>query len=388
LRKFVACRPLALNLKSGCAHVIRTDMLDEKALDMMRRLMDAFGPSGFEREVNALAREYMEPYADEVMVDKLGSVTFLAEGSEGRPRVLLTGHTDEVGFIVASVTDEGFLTFNPLGGWWSQVLLGQRVVIRTSRGCLDGIIGAKPPHILPEEERKKLVEMRDMFIDIGATSKVDAEATGVKVGDPIVPWSPFKLIHGGRVAMGKAFDARIATFVLMEAIRRMKEGGITHPNTVYGAATVQEEVGLRGAQTIAHVVDPDVALVLEVDIAGDVPGIKTHYEARPGMGKGPSLFTFDRSMIPNEPLKEFIIEVARQSKIPLQLSQMYGGGTDAGRIHVSMAGCPSAVIGVPTRHIHSHVGLLTLEDTENAIRLVIELIKRFDAETVEGFTAL
>ena len=387
MRKFVACRPLALNLKSGCAHVIRTDMLDEKALDMMRRLMDAFGPSGFEREVNALAREYMEPYADEVMVDKLGSVTFLAEGSEGRPRVLLTGHTDEVGFIVASVTDEGFLTFNPLGGWWSQVLLGQRVVIRTSRGCLDGIIGAKPPHILPEEERKKLVEMRDMFIDIGATSKVDAEATGVKVGDPIVPWSPFKLIHGGRVAMGKAFDDRIGAFVLMEAIRRMKEGGITHPNTVYGAATVQEEVGLRGARTIAHVVDPDVALVLEVDIAGDVPGIKAH-EAATKMGRGPGLLTFDRSMIPNQPLKEMIIEVARQAQIPLQLSQMLGGATDGGPIHMSRAGCPTAVITVPTRHIHSHVGLLSLKDTENAIRLVIELIKRFDREAVEGFTAL
>jgi len=361
--------------------------LDDKAMDLLKRLMEAFGPSGFEREVSVLTKEYMEPYSDEVMADKLGTVTFVARGSADRPRVLLAGHVDEVGFIVSSITDEGFLTFNPLGGWWSQVLLGQRVVIRTNRGDIHGVIAAKPPHILPQEERKKVVERKDMFIDIGATSKEEAEETGVKIGDPAVPWSPFSLIQNGRVAMGKAFDDRIGAFVLMEAIRRIKERAIAHPNTVYGAATVQEEVGLRGAQTIAHVVDPDVALVLEVDIAGDVPGIKPQ-EAPTKMGKGPSLVTFDRSMIPNQPLKEFIIETARQTQIPLQLSQLFGGGTDAGRIHISRAGCPTAVISVPTRHIHSHVGLLSLKDTENAVRLVIELVKRLDAETVEGFTAL
>jgi len=362
-------------------------MLDDKAMDLLKRLIEAFGPSGFEREVSALTKEYMEPYSDEVMADKLGTVTFVARGSADRPRVLLAGHVDEVGFIVSSITDEGFLTFNPLGGWWSQVLLGQRVVIRTNRGDVHGVIAAKPPHILPQEERKKVVERKDMFIDIGATSREEAEETGVKIGDPAVPWSPFSLIQNGRVAMGKAFDDRIGAFVLMEAIRRIKERAIAHPNTVYGAATVQEEVGLRGAQTIAHVVDPDVALVLEVDIAGDVPGIKPQ-EAPTKMGKGPSLVTFDRSMIPNQPLKEFIIETARQTQIPLQLSQLFGGGTDAGRIHISRAGCPTAVISVPTRHIHSHVGLLSLKDTENAVRLVIELVKRLDAETVEGFTAL
>jgi endoglucanase len=326
-------------------------MLDEKSLDLMKRMMEAFGPSGFEREVNALCKEYMEPYYDDVVVDKLGTVTFVAKGKSERPRVLMAGHTDEVGFIISSISKEGFLTFNALGGWWSQVLLGQRVVIRTCKGYVDGVIASKPPHILPAEERKKVVEREDMFIDIGATSKEEAEESGVKIGDPVVPYSPFKLVQDGRVAMGKAFDDRIGAFVIMEAIRRIKEQEIEIPNTVYGAATVQEETGLRGAQTIAHIVDPDVAIVIEVDIAGDVPGIKPHAE------------------------------------IPLQLSQI-SGSTDAGRIHVSRAGCPSVVVSVPTRHIHSHVGYLSLEDTENAIRLVIELLKRLDAETVEGFTAL
>jgi putative aminopeptidase FrvX len=354
-------------------------MLDDKSIDLMRRMMEAFGPSGFEREVNTLAKEYMEPYSDEVVVDKLGTVTFVAKGKMERPRVLLAGHTDEVGFIVSSVTKEGFLTFNPLGGWWDQVLLGQRVVIRGKKGDVHGVIAAKPPHILPQEERKKMVERKDMFIDVGATNNEEAMEAGVRVGDPVVPWSPFSVIQDGKVAMGKAFDDRIGAFVLMEAIRRIKEQGIEHPNTVYGAATVQEEVGLRGAQTIAHVVEPDVA--------GDVPGIKPQ-EALTKMGQGPGLLTYDRSMIPNQPLKEFILEVAKQAQIPLQLSQMSGGGTDAGRIHMNRAGCPSVVITVPTRHIHSHVGLLSLKDTENAIHLIVELLKRLDAETVDSFTAL
>jgi len=330
----------------------------------------------------------MKPCADEVITDKLGSGVFVAKGSSERPHVLLAGHVDEVGFVVSGVDEKsGFLTFNNLGGWWDQVLLGQRVVIRTSRGDVPGIIGAKPPHLLTTEERNKIVVRKDMFIDIGVTSGEEAKEMGVKIGDPVVPWSPFSLVREGRVAMGKAFDDRIGAFVLMETIRRIKEKGVEHPNTVYGAATVQEEVGLRGAQTTAHMVDPDVGLVIEVDIAGDVPGIAPK-EAPSKMDKGPSLLTFDSSMIPNQPLKEFVIETAAKAQIPLQLSQVSGGGTDAGRIHLNRVGCPSVVIGVPTRHIHSHVGLLSVKDAENAVLLIVELIKRLDKETVEGFTSL
>lgn len=353
----------------------------------MKELMEAFGPSGFEREVNSLFKKHMAPYADEVITDKLGSVGFVAKGEKDRPRVLITGHTDEVGFIVSSVTDEGYLTFNQLGGWFDQVLLGQRVVIRGNKGDIHGIIASKPPHILTDEERKKVVEKKDMFIDIGATSRGEAEECGLKVGDPVVPYSTFQLIQNKRVAMGKAFDDRIGAFVFAEAMKRIKTQKIEHPNTIYGVATVQEEVGLRGATTIAHVVDPDVAIILEVDIAGDVPGIKPQ-EAQAKMGRGPSLLTFDAGMIPNQPFKEWVIEVAKQCQIPLQLSQMKGGRTDGAPIHMSRAGCPTIVLGVPTRHIHSHSGLLSLKDTENAVRLVVELVKRLDKETVESFTAL
>ncbi|OYT49247.1 peptidase M28 [Candidatus Bathyarchaeota archaeon ex4484_231] len=363
-------------------------MFDEKAINILKQMTESFGPSGFERETSRIIKNYMEKYSDEVLADKLGSVVFVAKGEQERPHVLLAGHIDEVGFVVSGIDEKtGFLSFNPVGGWWDQVLLSQRVVVRTAKGDLHGVIAAKPPHLLSEEDRKKVVTQKQMFIDIGVTSKEEAEKTGVKIGDPVVPWSPFSLVQGGKVAMGKAFDDRIGAFIIMEAIRNIKEKNIAHPNTVYGAATVQEEVGLRGAQTVAHLVDPDVGIVLEVDISGDVPGIKP-FEAPAKMGKGPSLLTFDRSMIPNQPLKQFVWETAKEAGIPLQLSQVARGGTDAGRIHLNRVGCPSVVISVPTRHIHSHVGLLSLEDTENAVKLIIELIKRLDKKTTEEFTVI
>lgn len=363
-------------------------MFDKKAIKFLKDLTESFGPSGFEREPAGIVKEYMKPYSDGVVADKLGSIAFVAKGETERPRILLAGHIDEVGFVVSGVDENsGFITFNPVGGWWDQVLLSQKVIVRTAKGDVQGVIASKPPHLLTDEERAKVFTLDKMLIDIGATSKKEAEETGVKIGDPIVPLSQFSLIRDGKVAMGKAFDDRLGAFVIMEVIKRIRENGTVHPNTVYGAATVQEEIGLRGAQTIAHLVDPDVGIVLEVDISGDIPGIKPS-EAPTKMGKGPSLLTYDRSMIPNQPLKELVWQTAKEAKIPLQLSQVAKGGTDAGRIHLDRAGCPSVVISVPTRHIHSHVGFFSLEDAENAVKLIVELLKKLDKKTVEGFTRI
>jgi len=362
-------------------------MIDKKSLDVFKQMLDSFGPAGFELETAAIVKKAIKPYADEVTTDKLGSVIFTQKGSAERPRVLLAGHIDEVGFVISGIDDRtGFLTFNPLGGWWDQVLLSQRVIVRTEKGDLPGVIAAKPPHLLPPDEAKKVVEKRFMFMDIGATSRKDAENMGVKIGDPVVPHSTFSTIRNGKFGMGKAFDDRAGAFIAMEVVRKLSEQKIKHPNTVYGAATVQEEVGARGAATVAHIVDPDVAIVLEVDIAGDVPGVQPQ-EAPTKLGKGPSILTFDSSMIPNQALKRFVIETAKKAKIPYQLSLVAMGGTDASRIHMSRAGCPSIVISAPTRHIHSHVGIISFDDVENAVKLTIELIKRFDKETVAGFTA-
>jgi endoglucanase len=363
-------------------------MLDKISLNFLRKISESFGPSGFERETSRVIKEYMKGFTDEIVADKLGSVVYINKGNKEKPHVLLAGHIDEIGFIISNIDEKtGFLSFNPLGGWWDQVLLSQRVLVRTQKGDIQGVIAAKPPHLLKEEERKKIVSKEDMYIDIGSTSKKETLEAGVKIGDPVVPWSPFSIINEGRILMGKAFDDRIGAFVIMEVLRDIKRNKIYHPNAVYGAATVQEEVGTRGAETVTYLVKPDVAIVLEVDISGDIPGIKSS-EAPAIMGKGPSLITYDRSMIPNQPLKEFIINTAENAGVPLQLSQISRGGTDAGKIHLGKVGCPSVVIGVPTRHIHSHVGMLSLQDTENAIKLVTEIIKNLDKKIVDEFTSI
>lgn len=363
-------------------------MFDEKSIAILKSMLESFGPSGFERETTRVIKEYMKSYSDDILIDKLGSIVFVSIGQEERPRVLLAGHVDEVGFIISGIEEKtGFLTFHTLGGWWEQVLLSQRVIIRTRKGDIRGVIAAKPPHLLTEEERRQVMKMDKMYIDIGTTSRMETEDIGVRIGDPVVPWSPFSLIQNGKVVMGKAFDDRIGAFIVMEMIRNIKQKRITHPNTVFGAATVQEELEGRGAQTVSQLVDPDVGIVLEVDISGDIPGTKSS-EAPTKMGKGPSLLTYDRSMIPNQPLKEFVIKVAQDARIPLQLSHVARGGTDAGYIHINRIGCPSVVISVPTRHIHSHVGLLNLEDVENTMKLACELVKRLNKKTVESFTAI
>ena len=227
---------------------------------------------------------------------------------------------------------------------------------------------------------------------------------GVRIGDPIVPDSAFstgvknawrKPEGGGEekpagkttLAWGKAFDDRVGAFIAAEVVRTLKEGRVEHPNTVTGAATVQEEIGLRGARTSAHIAQPDVCITLEVDIAGDVPGVEA-YEAPTRMGLGPAILTYDASMVPNQALKELLITVAEENRIPHQLSQMKGGGTDGGAIHMANAGCPTVVLTVPTRHIHSHVGIISLDDIDNAVRLLVEVVKRLDKKTVESFTTI
>jgi len=192
------------------------------------------------------------------------------------------------------------------------------------------------------------------------------------------------MIRNGKIAVGKAFDDRVGTFVGLEVLKHLSVDKISHPNTVYVAGTVQEEVGLRGAETVARAVEPDVAFALEVDIAGDVPGIKSN-EAPARMGSGPSILTFDATMIPNQEFKRFVIDTAESEKIPHQLSVVARGGTDAGRFQMNKIGCPSIVLAVPTRHIHSHEAIVDLTDIDNATKLVIALVKKLDERTVKSF---
>jgi putative aminopeptidase FrvX len=228
-----------------------------------------------------------------------------------------------------------------------------------------------------------MVEKKDMYIDIGASSEEEVKERGVRPGDPIIPVSDFAILANPRTYMSKAWDDRIGCALFIQAIQHLTQE--SHPNTVYGVGTVQEEVGLRGAKTSAHVVSPDVAIILEVDIAGDVPGIEPE-ELDIKLGKGPSLLVYDARMIPNLKLRDLVIETAQELEMPLQFSAMEGGATDGGMIHFHAGGVPTVVIGVPTRHIHSHVGILHRDDYDNALKLVIALIKKLDEATVRELT--
>jgi putative aminopeptidase FrvX len=350
---------------------------------LLKEITNVGGVPGYEGDVRAVMRQYLEGVA-EIEQDKMGSFIGKHVGERERPRVILAGHMDEIGFMVQLITKEGFVKFVPLGGWWDQVLLGHRVVIKTAKGDVVGVLGAKPPHLLDAEERKKIVEKKDMYIDVGACSAEEVQEIGVRPGDPIIPVSEFTVMANPRFYLSKAFDNRLGCALAVQTLRQLAKDG--HPNTVYAVGTVQEEVGLRGAKTSAHVIDPDVAIILEVDIAGDVPGIKPE-ETAVKMGGGPTLLVYDARMIPNLKLRDLVIATAQELGIPLQFSAMAGGATDGGMIHIHNEGVPTVVIGVPTRHIHSHNAILCRDDYDQALKLVVALAGKLDAETVAGFTA-
>jgi len=347
---------------------------------LLQALTDAHGVPGYEAEVRAVIRDYLEPLG-EVSQDKIGSV--ICKVGDGGPHVMLAGHMDEIGFMVRHITKEGFLKFVPLGGWWDHVLLGQRVIVKASSGDVVGVIGAKPPHLLPADERKKMVEKKDMYIDIGATSLEEVEAAGVRVGDAVVPDSHFTPLANGKTYLAKAFDNRVGCALMIQAAQHFAQEA--HPNTLYGVATVMEEVGVRGATTSVEAVNPDVALILESEIAGDVPGIKPE-ECDIKLGGGPSVMFFDARMIPNLKLRDLVIDTARELNIPLQFSTMEGGATDGAAIHLHKTGVPTVVIGVPSRHIHSHGAIIHREDYDRAVQLLIAVIGKLDADTVAGLT--
>lgn len=347
--------------------------------DMMKWLQEiseAPGPSGFERRVRDLMTARVKNSCV-VLEDRIGSVIYKKQGKAGGPAIMLAAHMDEIGFLVKSVTKEGFLKFVTLGGWWEQVMLGQRVTVMTDKGDIPGVIGAKPPHLMTLDERKKPITKREMYIDIGAIDKDDAvERLGAGPGVPAVPFSPFTPMANPEYLVGKAWDDRIGCAVLTEVLQGL---GRSHPNTVYGVGTVQEEVGCRGAKTSAEVIQPDIAIALDTCISGDTPGVSED-QASAMLGKGVAVCIYDASLIPHVKLRDFVIDTAKKHKIPYQLEFSEGGGTDGGRIHLHAQGVPSIVLAVPTRYIHCHNGIIHQQDVAATVKLIRELIKALDAK--------
>lgn len=353
----------------------------DPTLTMLKDLTDANAISGHEKEARDVMEKYIKPYADEVYTDHLGSLIAKKSGDENGPKIMVAGHLDEVGFMVTRIDKDGFLYFQTIGGWWNQVMLAQRVTIMTKEGNLTGVIGSKPPHILSAEQRKKPVDIKDMFIDIGASSKEEAEKFGVRPGDSVVPYFEFTQMKNEKMLLAKAWDNRIGCAIAIEVLKQLQNE--EHPNIVYGVGTIQEEVGLRGAKTSAHLIKPDIAFGVDVGIAGDTPGVSDK-EADSKLGEGPQIILYDASMISHKGVRDLVVETAEEKEIPFQYSSMAGGGTDSGAIHLTADGVPALSITIATRYIHSHAAMLHRDDFEHAVTLIVEVIKKLDAKKVEN----
>lgn len=346
---------------------------------LLERLTNAYGISGFEAPVAAIVREELGEIAD-ITSDNLGSMICCLHGAaENAPKVALAGHMDEIGFMVKNITSDGYIKLQSVGGWWDQVLLGQRVIVQTHLGNVLGVIGAKPPHLLPPEKRNDIVKLNDMFVDIGASNKEQVEELGVRVGDSVVPDSVFTELSVPNRVLNKAFDNRVGVALFIHALQQLKDTQL--PCELYGVGTVMEEVGLRGATTTANAIQPDIALILETSIAGDVPGISDD-ESAIKLGGGATVYLMDGSMIAQLKLRDLVTDVAKELDMPLQVSILPGGGTDGGKFHLTGNGVPSIVLAVPTRHIHSHSAILDMEDYKATLDLLCALIQKLDAETV------
>lgn len=351
-----------------------------KAISLLQELTEAHSVSGHEDEVRAI---FVDELAEcgELSTDRNGSV-FCETGDDG-PRVLVAGHMDEVGFMVQNITPDGFIQFLAIGGWWEHNLLSQRVEILTRSGNkMLGVIASRPPHFLPEAQRRQVMTIDQMFIDVGAESRRDVvEGFGISLGDPIAPLSAFTALGREDYFMAKAFDNRVGMAGTIHAGQILSESA--HPNKLILCGTVQEEVGLRGAKTAAVFAKPDVAIVLEGPPADDAPGF-LRSECQGQLGGGVQIRMFDPSAISHPRLARLAIETAQAEGIPYQVTVRRSGGTDAGAFHVANEGIPSIVLGVPARYIHSHNAIIDLNDYLHMVTLTIALVRKLDEETVEG----
>ncbi|NBI28376.1 M42 family metallopeptidase [Chengkuizengella marina] len=351
--------------------------MNAETLELFKTLTEMTAAPGFEKEIRTYVRSELEKYTNEVIQDHLGSIFGVVRGNENGPRVMVAGHLDEVGFMVTKITDNGMIRFQPLGGWWSQVLLAQRVQIITKNGPVIGVIGSTPPHLLNEIQRKKPADINQMFIDVGADDRQDAENMGILPGLQIVPICPFTVLSNPKKILAKAWDNRYGVGLAIELLKEVHNEQL--PNILFTGATVQEEVGLRGAVTASNLVKPDIFYALDASPANDTTGDKSEFGQ---LGKGTLLRILDRSMVTHQGLKEFVLDTAESNQIPYQYF-ISAGGTDAGNVHLNGIGVPSAVIGVCSRYIHTSSSILHVDDYEAAKELLVKLVKTTNQSTFE-----
>jgi len=339
---------------------------------LLEKFTNAHGISGFEHDIRELLKKELEPYVDNIRKDCMGNLIAVKNGKG--PSIMLAAHMVEFGLIVRYIDDNGFLRFIGIGGWFDQTLLNQRVMVHGKKGSIPGVIGSKPPHVMKDEDRKKPIKLDDMFIDIGAKNREDAENLGIEIGTTASIDRDFVSLANGKVT-SKAFDDRAGLAILVEVMKRLSKHKIEA--NVYAVGTVQEEVGLKGAKTCAFGVCPSIALALDTTIPGDHPGI-TKTDSSLELGKGPVITVADasgRGLLVHPQILKWLRETAAENNIPYQLGVGSGGTTDATSIHLTKEGIPTGTVSIATRYIHSPVEVLDMADVEACVSLIVKAIE-------------
>jgi len=340
-------------------------------MELLKKLCETPGISGYEERIQKVIKEELGKVTDEVKIDKLGNIigikkTKKAMSNSLPKKVMLAAHMDEIGFMISFIDKDGFLRFAPVGGFDPRTLIAQRVVVHGVKD-IGGVIGSKPIHILEEEEKKKATKIKDLFIDVGL--KKEEVSKIVKPGDFVTLDRDFKELNN-KIITAKALDDRVGVYVMIEALKRIKDCYVD----IYAVATVQEEVGLRGATVSSFSVEPDLGIALDVTIASDLPGTKEE-EMVTNLGGGTAISLMDSHTISNKKLVDFLRKIAEENKIKYQTDILLGGGTDAGAIQRSKSGVPACTISIPTRYVHSVVEMCHKEDIESSIKLICKFLE-------------
>jgi putative aminopeptidase FrvX len=361
---------------SACALSAPADAQD-RVVALLQQITDAAGPPGFEEPIRKVLVDAMKPLASSLAFDGLGSI-IATQGTQG-PRVMVDAHMDELGGMIRRVTPRGLLTMQMLGGWLDQALVDQRWTIIGSKGPVRAVTGIRDVHVVPADERTRVYPRDSLFLDVGAASEAEVAALGIAPGDPVVPDAPFAVLNGTDNYLAKAWDDRVGCGVVIEAMRRL--AALPHANQILWTITTQEEIGLRGAQSAAAIVKPDVALAIEGGITGDVfPGRAEETQVK--LGAGPGIFLFDSSALPNRKLTALVKDTAAQKRLPLQTDLVQGYGDDSAELQRSNGGVPTINMVVPIRYTHSHNGIMNRRDFDQMVDLLVAILQRLDGPTV------
>lgn len=358
-------------------------MDQENMIRLIREVSNANGASGFEDEVLGVIRKYGAGLG-EFSEDSLRNLYLRRSGNRGgRPVVQLDAHTDEVSFMVQAVKPNGTLAFITLGGWVPNNIPAHRVRVRNADGeYLPGVIASKPPHFMTEAERKAPAEVSNMVIDVGATSREEAiRDFKIRIGEPVVPDVDFESVENRGLMIGKAFDCRLGCASILGTLQALQQKELD-VDVVAGFA-VQEEVGTRGALVTSRTIRPDIAIVFEGCPADDT--FTEEYMTQTAIRKGPMLRHIDARMITNPRYQRYVLDLGKKLGIPVQESVRTGGSTNGAPIHLSNAGVPVVVMGLPVRYIHTHYGIAALSDVENAVRLAAAVIESLNADVIRSF---